>query len=93
MKTHLLFTCTLFLFGINLEAQQAQKSAYARFEENKGQWPATVKYMSKLNGGQLWVDQDGITFNFMSPEDFSKIEESRHGHSTIGEDDKLHQHA
>lgn len=95
MKKTLLFlalTSALTFFAQTIKSQTSQSGSYARFTENKGQWPANIKFMSKLNGGELWVDNQGLTFNFIHPDDLKKIEEARHGHEVLLSDE-LRTHA
>jgi len=92
MYKKMLFTVTLALLAQVINSQNIESASYARFTENKGQWPANIKFMSKLNGGELWVDNDGLTLNFMHPEDREKLEEAHHGHALMLTD-KFRTHA
>jgi hypothetical protein len=92
MKTPILLTLLISLLAQTVKSQNSNTFSYARFTENKGQWPDNIKFMSKLNGGELWVDEQGLTFNFMHPEDRKKIEEARHGHA-VSLSDALRTHS
>ncbi|HYG51768.1 MAG TPA: hypothetical protein VD905_12735, partial [Flavobacteriales bacterium] len=93
MKIRLLLTCTLTFTGMRLQSQQSQNTAYARFIENKGQWNNNVSHMAKLNGGELWVEKDGMLFNFMHHKSLEKIEHARHGHIALNGSEEIRQHA
>lgn len=93
MKNFYLFLSSVVsLFFHSAQAQEAHTPAYARFTQNKGQWPAQVHYMARLSGGALWVDNGGLTFDFYHPEDLHRIEEMHHGHAVAGSSDALRSH-
>jgi len=43
------------------------------FIENKGQWNEEVKFMSQIQGGNIWITSDNFTFDFVSPQDLEQI--------------------
>ena len=43
------------------------------FIENKGQWPAAVKYFAEIPGGQLFVRNNKITFSFYNKEQYEVL--------------------
>jgi hypothetical protein len=61
-KITLLFVLALLL-GRLAAAQPAGGPARSlEFIENKGQWPAPVRYAAPLHGGRLFAEADGLTF-------------------------------
>ncbi len=57
--------CILFLgSGVHVAAQE---SAEIVFIENKGQFPQTVHFYTSIPGGTLFVEEQGLTFNFNDP--------------------------
>jgi len=45
-------------FGIS------QHDSYYKYIENKGQWPKQVLYKCDLENGNLYLEKDGLKFNF-----------------------------
>ncbi|MEQ9300206.1 MAG: PKD domain-containing protein [Cyclobacteriaceae bacterium] len=48
--------------GVGLS--ETSKLSNAVFIENKGQWPASVRYAADIPGGRLYFEQDGLTYAF-----------------------------
>ena len=44
------------------------------FIENKGQWPAEVKYLTRIGGMDAWVTDKGITYDFYTFKKSGKTE-------------------
>ena len=49
-----------------------------QFIENKGQWHEQPKFKSDLNGGQVWLEPGGFTYNFLKPEHVARMHEENH---------------
>ncbi|MBG8553004.1 DUF7948 domain-containing protein [Hymenobacter guriensis] len=49
------------------------------FIENRGQWPAPVRYAASLPAGRLFLRPTGFTYSLFSPEDLGS-----HGHDQAG---------
>jgi gliding motility-associated-like protein len=59
---------------------------FAQFIPNKGQWRKDILFKSAVNNGQLFFEQDRLTYHFMHPEDAEKM----HGHAArIAKDDSV----
>jgi gliding motility-associated-like protein len=56
----------LFSFGQNIDEYQG----VYKFIPNGGQWPDGVLYRSNLNSGNIWLEEQGILYQFR---DFSEI--------------------
>ncbi|MEO6681375.1 MAG: hypothetical protein ABIN48_00995, partial [Ginsengibacter sp.] len=48
------------------------------FIENKGQWDASVKYMSNAGDGSFFIQQNGYTITQFHPEDVARVTKSQH---------------
>lgn len=55
---------------------------YIEFKENKGQWHENVLYKAKLPAGELFLEQQGLTYQFFKEEDLHRIEELHHNFIT-----------
>jgi gliding motility-associated-like protein len=59
-----------------------------RFIANEGQWEPIIRYKIKLNGGQVYLEDQGLTYHFVQPP------LSKHPHQrTFGELDQWQAHA
>lgn len=63
------FLVLLFLFSKSLCAIDASE-LFPRFVENKGQWPVQVLYKLSLQNGAVYIERDGITYDFWSETDY-----------------------
>ena len=76
------FLCILklvaFCCGLVPLSAQAQSAAALPtsefFIENKGQWPAEVKYLTRIGGMDAWVTDKGITYDFYTFKKSGKTE-------------------
>ncbi len=65
-----LFFCTvsLTLCLTTVQGQDAQNQNYpvnySCFIENRGQWPAQVKYLCRINGLNAWITEDGVVYDY-----------------------------
>ena len=46
-----------------------------QFIENKGQWPAEVKYLAKANGMRAWITNSGVVYDFFKVENTGNNED------------------
>lgn len=58
-------TAAFLCFALFAEAQIA-------FVENKGQWPAQVKYKAEVPGGRMWIQEDGFAYEMVDTVLFMK---------------------
>ena len=79
----LIFSCFLF-FPLFLFIS---KSLFAQvaFIENKGQWDASVKYMSAAGDGSFFIQKNGYTITQFHPEDVQQITRGNHHQSDIAQ--------
>lgn len=74
------FTTVLIFFIFSFGRVGAQP--FARFEENKGQWPEKVRYRADIRGGALFLEAGGMTWHL--------VEQSGDGHHHHPENIKGH---
>ncbi|MFD2786982.1 DUF7948 domain-containing protein [Hymenobacter rubripertinctus] len=70
--TRLLTLLMLWLIPLTLPAAPRPVLSPApdqtlEFVENKGQWPAQVRYQAELPGGRLYLTPTGFTYSFLDP--------------------------
>ncbi|MDG1477055.1 MAG: gliding motility-associated C-terminal domain-containing protein [Vicingaceae bacterium] len=64
----------LFLISVNSFAQIAS----VEFVENKGQWNNKVKYKAQLPGGNIYLENDRLTYLFYDEKDMARLSEMHH---------------
>ncbi|MCH2224505.1 MAG: hypothetical protein MK066_07020, partial [Crocinitomicaceae bacterium] len=72
MRFLLIFILMCFFgiqFGFSQEVKHHHSLQHA-FIENKGQWGDNVLFQSKIEGGNLWVEQGRFLFQF---HDYSEV--------------------
>lgn len=68
------FFFTFFLFGINpLINQFPAQNPSMCFTENKGQWNEQILFKTKLDGGSLFIENNGLTFSFYDKKKFRAL--------------------
>lgn len=77
----LCFFCFAFVFPIQAqnirpEVVSPHVSPSLKFTENNGQWQSHILFKSTLDGGALYLEKDGVTFDFY---DKKKFRELHHG--------------
>lgn len=65
-------------------------SVFCRFIPNKGQFAAPVKFQGKINHGNIFLEKDGFTFNFI---DNSALARIHMGETLSGKELEMHGHA
>lgn len=60
-------------WGVAQDVHNHDHSIYHAFIENKGQWKEDVYFMTKFNGGNLWVEKGRFFYHF---QDFSEYQAS-----------------
>ena len=70
--TGLLLLC-FCSWGVAQDAHDHDHSIYHAFIENKGQWNDDVYFMTKFNGGNLWVEKGRFFYHF---QDFTEYQAS-----------------
>ena len=74
-----LLIITSFSFGQEIEHSH---SILHSFVENKGQWDNRILFMSKFDGGNLWIQQNKFVFHL---QDLSEMQEA-HGNFNLKPD-------
>lgn len=72
LKNYLLIIS--LLLGFSALAQRP----YIEFKENKGQWHQNIIYKAKLPAGELFLEQNGLTYQFIKEDDLLRIDELHH---------------
>jgi gliding motility-associated-like protein len=62
--------------GVNSIAQEA----VVEFKENKGQWNDNVKYKARIPGGNLYLENNSLTYQFYNEDDIIKMDNLHHGY-------------
>jgi gliding motility-associated-like protein len=65
----------LFFVGTSLFSQKN----HVEFRENKGQWNSNVLYKARIPGGNLYLEQNELTYQFYNEEDLTRIDDLHHG--------------
>ncbi len=78
--------CGFSIFSFGQEIEHAHSILHS-FIENKGQWDNNVLFMSKFDGGNLWVQQNKFVFHL---QDFSEMHNA-HGNFSYRQDEKRSQ--
>ncbi|MDP4268222.1 MAG: hypothetical protein Q8880_12405, partial [Bacteroidota bacterium] len=69
------------LTGIRLLAQNVPEySGDLKFIENKNQWDKKILFKTEIAGGDLYLEKDGFTYNFLNQEDLVKFKGHNHSH-------------
>jgi gliding motility-associated-like protein len=74
---HLVFFLIAFAF-----ASEGQSYYSLDFVENKGQWDGNFKYRAEVGNGAFFIDSKGYTVLQHHQDDFKKLYEKLHGHSS-----------
>lgn len=53
--------------------------SHVEFKENKGQWENNILYKAKLPAGQLYLEQNKLTYQFYNEADITRIGDLHHG--------------
>ncbi len=64
----------LLLIGATLFAQ----NNHIEFRENKGQWHDNVLYKARIPGGNLYLEQNALTYQFYKEQDIVRMGEMHH---------------
>src|SRR5664279_2701209 len=66
MKKALLFLVfTISIFAANEQVQKDLNQVNKNFFiENKGQWPAEVKYLARVGGMNAWITNSGVVYDY-----------------------------
>jgi hypothetical protein len=73
----------LFFFLLAFVSFSKGQSYYSLdFVENKGQWDGNFKYRAEVGNGAFFIDSKGYTVLQHQQEDFEKLYERLHGHSS-----------
>lgn len=72
----ILFFSSLISF-LAISQEMERPSGIYKFLENKGQWPGHVNFKAQVPGGNIWLEQNRIIYQFYERNDF---------HSHLGEE-------
>ena len=85
---------------VQLNAQGQDAHAHAtpvrpaqRFVENKGQWPAHVRYRAEFGTASMFAEADGITWSMLQVDAGERVHDLLHADSKAQAAFKLHGHA
>ena len=53
--------------------------AQLEFIQNNGQWNSNAQFMADLNGGKVWIESGGFTYDFLNPKHIQRMHEENHG--------------
>lgn len=86
--------CLLILALVFARFGQAQH-AFLTFTENKGQWEEQIAYKANIPAGNLYLENNKLTYLFYSETDMAKIDEIHHGtiKTPSAQDSAIHAHA
>lgn len=85
MKSSLIYILLFIFLGntvIATEIHPNQESKRYMFIENKNQWPLSVKFMTPIPSGRLFIGNNSLTYNFYDPLAFSKCHACSGHHHT-----------
>ena len=85
-----LFSLICYLFFFNLIF--SQQGGYI-FIENKSQWEENVKFKSQLKNGNLYVCNDGLTFDFFDEKKLNRFYKTHFSNDKKPFIDKINKHA
>ena len=71
----------------------SQETGSYKFIENKGQWNDKVLLKSEINGGYLYLEKNGLTYNFFDSKTFGKYVDAHHHKMSKEPFDKLKCHS
>ncbi|MFN2457427.1 MAG: PKD domain-containing protein [Chitinophagaceae bacterium] len=75
-KSYILLLLSSFIFSdVFTQSYDAMQ-----FIENKGQWDNSVKFMSQVPGGAVFIHETGFTVLQHNPKDWGRIQEIAHEH-------------
>ncbi|MBX2958916.1 MAG: gliding motility-associated C-terminal domain-containing protein [Flavobacteriales bacterium] len=69
----------IYIFSFLLLQNAVAQHAHVEFKENKGQWENNVLFKAKLPGGQLYLEQNKLTYQFYNETDIVRIGDLHHG--------------
>lgn len=55
------------------------QGGHVEFIENKGQWNNNVRYKAEIPSGNLYLENNKLTYQFYNEEDLAKIDDLHHG--------------
>jgi len=88
----ILFACCLAAWAINAQPIRSgvgrEGSTVHPFIENRGQWPSQVSHCASIEGGKMFLENDGFTYHFF---DLSSISTS-HAARKSDANGKIHGH-
>ena len=75
MNNKLFLIIFILLSTLSVKALEKDTLTFrtAAFVENKNQWPEKVLYKASISTGNLWLEQNTLTFDLQRPEDLKAI--------------------
>jgi gliding motility-associated-like protein len=86
----LLFLICLFIPNIILSQTESNRGLL--YIENKGQWDEEIKFKAEIEGANLWVLNNQLTFDFVSEEDMIRLHEELHDNKYSSTSDGIIRH-
>ncbi len=88
-----LFFFLTCLFALTVNAQGKRQYVGYKFIENKGQWEDHVKYRADLKAGHLYVEEEGLLFDFVDAEQMDRYVRAHYDKSLPRNFEPLKHHA
>ena len=68
----------LSIFLVVLSVNSFAQISTIEFVENKGQWKDNIIFKAKIPSGNLYLEQDKLTYQFYEEEDINRLHELHH---------------
>lgn len=84
-KLILIFAAALLLYSFgqaNKVQALVEQNDHQFFIENKGQWPAKVKFQSRIGGMNAWITDSGVAYDYYQISHDNEHEKIVHDHKT-----------
>jgi len=92
MNKILAFLIVFLVFGLGNAHCQNSLVGY-KFIENKGQWVDHVKYKADLKAGHLYIEEDGLLYDFIDAEQMDRYVQAHYDKSLPRNFEALRHHA
>lgn len=68
-----------YILGFLLVQNSFAQHSHVEFKENKGQWESNILFKAKLPAGQIYLEQNKLTYQFYLEKDIVRIGDLHHG--------------
>ena len=69
----------LTIFTLFLLQNSFAQHSHIEFKENKGQWENNILFKAQLPAGQLYLEQNKLTYQFFKEKDMVRMGDLHHG--------------